>query len=113
MTGLALTVIYDDYSTADAYFAEIELLTKGKLSEYNKYVEVRYDGVKARIPVSVTSKEEPTPPTEEEDSSIEEESSTESVPQESGCNSSLMSVGTLMLTVIALAVVKSCQRKEN
>jgi len=71
MEGLALTLVYDDYSTADADFSKIELITKGKLSEYNKYVEVRYNGVKARIPVSVTNGEV-TPPPVEDDSSVED-----------------------------------------
>lgn len=53
MDGLVILVVYDDYSVEEADFDELELLTSGKLSTYNKYVEVACRGVKVRIAVSV------------------------------------------------------------
>ena len=55
------------------------MLTKGKLSEYNKYVELRYEGVKVRVPVSVTDGVVEPPM---EDSSSEDSSSSASSEQE-------------------------------
>ena len=55
MTGLSLIIVYDDYSTEFADSSKLELLTTGELNEYNKYVELRYEGVKLRVPISVST----------------------------------------------------------
>ena len=65
LDGLVVLVVYDDYSVEEADFDELELLTSGKLTTYNKYVEVACRGVKVRVVVSVvddTVEEEPEAP---------------------------------------------------
>ncbi len=115
MAGLALILVYDDYSTADADSSKIELITKGKLSEYNKYVEVRYNGVKARIPVSVTNGEV-TPPPVEDDSAVED--SEEDSALESGSENEqpvkihpvtlLIIGGGLGVVLIIILIINAC-----
>ena len=53
MDGLVILVVYDDYSVEEADFDELELLTSGKLTTYNKYVEIACRGAKVRVVVSV------------------------------------------------------------
>ena len=69
MTGLSLMIVYDDYSTEIADSSKLELLTNGELNEYNKYVELRYEGVKVRVPISVSIATLPPDNSSNEDSS--------------------------------------------
>ena len=69
MTGLSLMIVYDDYSTEVADSSKLELLTTGELNEYNKYVELRYEGVKVRVPISVSVETLPPDDSSNEDSS--------------------------------------------
>ena len=102
MTGLSFLVVYDDYSVEAADSSKLQLLTQGKLSEYNKYVELRYEGVKVRVPVSVTSGVV-TPPVEEDSSS--EESSTESSSEENSAEESKFDFMVVLYIVGGVAVV--------
>ena len=69
MTGLSLIIVYDDYSTEQADVSKLELITNGELNEYNKYVELRYEGVKLRVSINVSI------PSIDEDSSSDDSSS--------------------------------------
>ncbi len=53
MTGLIITVVYDDYSTEEADASKLQLITSGELKKLNQYVEVRYEGERVRVPVKV------------------------------------------------------------
>ena len=83
MTGLSLIIVYDDYSTEMADSSKLELLTTTALNEYNKYVELRYEGIKVRVTVSVSL--EVTPP---DDSSSSSDSSSEDSSSDSSSNDS-------------------------
>ena len=74
-TGLVITVVYDDYSTATVGGDEVTLVT-GALTKYSKYIEVSYEGKKTRIPVTVVTEVKPEPPI---DSSEESESESEEI----------------------------------
>ena len=123
MTGLSLLIVYDDYSTEGADSSKIELLTTSELTAYNRYVELRYQGVKVRVPVSVTDGTvQPTPPVEEdsssgEDSSIEDSSSEEKpLPKEEINPFVYVLIGGAILAagvvvIIVAGIVASIKRK--
>ena len=60
LTGLVITVVYDDYSTETADPSEITLIT-GKLTQYSNYAEVSCRGKRVRIGVTMIKEETPTP----------------------------------------------------
>ncbi len=92
MTGLVITVEYDDYSTETANFNELKLVTTGELTE-NKYVVVTYKGMRVHLPISVSAKvEEPK--------------------EEGGCKNSV-TLGGVMLPVMAMAALVFARRKRN
>jgi hypothetical protein len=130
MTGLSFLIVYDDYSVAEAEFSKLELLTNGKLSQYNKYVELRYEGVKVRVPISVTDGTTPTPPAppveedssaeEEEDSSVEDSTSQNSSVEESSSTESgfdysiiIIAFGLLVVGVAMAAIVLMFKNREE
>ncbi len=93
MTGLVITVEYDDYSTETADFNELKLVTTGELTE-NKYVVVTYKGRRIHLPIKVTSKETETPN------------------EESGCKSSV-SLGAVMIPLMAMSACVFVRRKRD
>ncbi len=119
MTGLVITIEYDDYSTETANFADLRLLTTVPLTEYNKYVVVTYNGVRVHVPVTVkaaSSEEDETPDnsgdtSDSSDSSSSSDSGSSSV-ENSGCGSSI-TIGSAMLPVIAMAALAFVRRKRN
>ncbi len=55
MTGLSLTLVYDDYSTEAADPSKYVLLTTGKLFDYDQYAEVSYEGTTVRVFITVNN----------------------------------------------------------
>ncbi len=58
MTGLTITVNYDDGTTAQASGSDLTLKTQKALTVYTKYVEVSAFGKTVRVPVTVTKIED-------------------------------------------------------
>ncbi len=103
VTGLSLIIVYDDYSTEVADSSKLELLTTGELNEYNKYVELRYEGVKFRVPISVTAEETPPVDDSSSDNSPNDSSSVQS-PDEGFDYLILLYIGVAIVAVGALAL---------
>ncbi len=92
MTGLVITVEYDDYSTETANFNELKLVTTGELSK-NKYVVVTYKGVRIHLPISVSAK-------------------SEKPEREGGCKDSV-AIGSAILPVMAMAALVFVRKKRD
>ncbi len=116
-TGLSIIIVYDDYSTESLDVSKMQLVTSGKLSKYNRYVELKYEGVKVRVPVTVS---EPSDPSDSSDSSVDSDetsdssgSSVESSGSEGGGCKSVVSGATLVGLLLTVAGVAVVRRKEN
>lgn len=124
MTGLVITVVYDDYST-DTVGSDVLTLVTSKLTKYSKYVEVSYGGKKTRIPITIVTDVVPEPPvdsSEDSDSESEEivDSSSEDVSSSTngaaagkkGCGGV---IGGMAYSVVALGVcaVVLLKKKED
>ncbi len=111
MTGLVITIEYDDYSTETASFSDLKLVTTTALTTYNKYVIVTYKGTRVLVPITVTkpvTDEEPDDPPAQTPDEGETPDGTEA----SGCGSSI-TIGSAMLPVIAMAALAFVRRKRN
>ena len=118
MTGLSLIIVYDDYSTELADSSKLELLTTGALNEYNKYVELRYEGVKVRVPISVSVTSEPSGGDSSADGldsssgDISSETSNDTE-EESGCSSfAFASSYAAVIALGAMLLIKKTKRKK-
>ncbi len=100
MTGLVITVEYDDYSTETAKFSQLQLVTQGALSEYNKYVVVSYQGMRVRVPVTVTV------------AGGNVSSDTSSEEEKGGCKGSI-ALGSVVLPVMATCALVFVRRKRD
>ncbi len=96
MTGLVITVEYDDYSTETANFNELTLVTE-ELTSLDSYVVVNYKGVSVYVPVKVAKAEEK----EEEEGK-----------KKKGCKNSV-TLGSALLPITAMAALVFVRKKRN
>ena len=112
MTGLKLTVTYDDYSTAEVTAEQMTLRQEydRELTELDIFVEVAALGQTVQVRVNVTAGEETPEHTEhvDEDNDGKCDVCGEDMPQENtgcaGCSSTIIG-GDAIITVIALLAV--------
>ncbi len=97
MTGLIVTVQYDDYSTETANFGDLKLSTSGPLSALNKYVVVTYKGFRVHVPIAVTAGEQ------------KEEGNDD---KKKGCKNSI-TLGSALLPVTTMAALVFVRKKRN
>ncbi len=117
LTGLVITVVYDDYSTDTITGADVELVT-GKMTKYTKYVEVSYEGNRTRIPVTVTVEDSSEKPGDSDNSSENPDtssgatsgvaSSSTSSGKKKGCGGVIggMACGMVVLGACAVVLLK-------
>ncbi len=109
MTGLSLTIVYDDYSTEKADSSKIVLKDTGALITADSYVRILYEGRQVLAPITVTKAEKPQPPDSSDNSTSVEDSVTSDTSvgetQESGCKSSITSDYSMLAVAVLLAVM--------
>ncbi len=109
MNGLSLILVYDDYSTETANPARYKLLTTTPLGTYNKYVEVRYENNKVRVPVTVLGEDEKKDTVENDDSVVLDDTKAENsfnvIPY------LLALAGVVAVVAVIALIVKSRQNK--
>ncbi len=94
MTGLVITIEYDDYSTETANAAELTLGTTGELTVHNKYVVINYKGSRVHVSITVTEK------------------TTTKKKGCGGCKDSV-AIGSAMLPVMAMAALVFVRKKRD
>jgi hypothetical protein len=99
MSGLLVTVIYDDFSMETVDATVLTLVNTGKLTKYDRFVTVEYEGYSVAVEITVTDPSEKAPTTS--DSSVVSSS------EEGGSyvkNIALIIMGVILLSVGGIGV---------
>ena len=96
MTGLVVTVIYDDFSTETLDTSKLTLLNTNKLTKYDRFVTVEYEGESVAVEITVTETTVEKPVDSSSVGSSSSSSATES--------SSIRKVALIVMGVVLLLV---------
>ena len=69
MAGLVVTVIYDDFSMETVDETKLTLVNTGRLTKYDRFVTVEYEGYSVAVEITVVDPSENTPVTSDSSSS--------------------------------------------
>ena len=117
MTGLTVTVNYDDGTTAQASWEDLTLITQKALTVYTKFVEVSAFGKTVRVPITVTKTEDSSSSSSESQTSESVSAPSDSVTADKDGLPAIAVVGIIAACAVAVggigfAVYKSTTKKK-